>query len=197
MGDASGAASAGVGDLLESLGIGSTNNGRKTDFNDQINPLNQTLGSLFGTLAASLSGQGASQQATSGQRMAEQLDIDDVIEESAAQPIVKAMVQIARADDAIDQEERDALLLDFLEDARPEERQVFENALLDNPSAEDIAKETPTQARKKVYIQALLVGNPDNTQERTFLPELAAALDFDGEAVQALHSGMGKPQISV
>lgn len=195
IGGSTDATTGGLGNLLGSLGIGGATDAREAGVTGQINPMNQTLGGLFGTLSASLSGQSTTEQATSGQRMVEQLNMRDVNDADEARPIVRAMVQMARADGSIDQDEQDALF-DLLDDANPEERRILESALRDPVDAKSIARDTPWHGRKEVYSAALLVGNPDNAAERAFLSDLASALDLKEDEIEALHAGMGKQPVA-
>ena len=182
--------SGGLGSILDSLGYGGASDGREAGYAGQVSPLNASLGTLFGTLATAFGGSTAQSQAA--QSLDDQFDMTDIDSESEAKPIMRAMVQMARSDGHIDQEEQDALF-NILDDASPREQAALKDALREPINPQAIADDTPSYARKEVYSAALLVGAPDNPEEKKFLKALAAALRLRDDDVDGLHRAIGKP----
>ena len=182
----------GLGNILSSLGYAGATNGREAGVTGQISPLQGSLGGLFGALATAFG------SPTRPQETAETLDqhfnTTDLNNRREAEPIVRAMVQMVRADGHIDEREKSALF-DILHDASAEEQQTLQKALREPVNAQAVARDTPSHARKEVYTAALLIGNPDNPLEKAYLQALSQALDLTPEEIAALHDATGKTQL--
>lgn len=191
-----GASAGGLGNILGSLGVGGATGGREGGMTGQVSPINQNLGQLFGTLAAALGGGVVADPAHAGADLDRQFETTDIDSAHEARPIVMAMVQMARADGSIDDDEQEALLA-FLDDANEDEERLVRDALKEPVDASKIADETPPSARREVFAAALLVGRPENTAERAFLDELATALTLSSQDVNELSHAMGHGRLSV
>ena len=182
----------GLGNILSSLGYAGASNGRESGVSGQISPLQGSLGSLFGALATAL-GSPAKQQSME-EKLDEQFDDADLNSRRDAEPIVRAMVQMARADGQIDEHEKSALF-DILHDASADEQATLQKALREPVNAQAVALDTPAHARKEVYTAALLVGDPENGAESKYLQSLSHALNLTGDEVTALHDATGKARL--
>lgn len=182
----------GLGSLLDSLGFGGTTNGTEAGMTGQMASRNQFLGGLFGALAGAMNGQ--MQPTTTRHAMEDQLADENVEGDEDAKSVLRAMVHMARADGGIEDSEYDALL-DVLDDASEEERDVLRQSMREPVDPQSIAADTPAHARKEVYSAALLVGEPDKPAEKTFLRKLADHLGLDASEVSRLHAAMGKPSV--
>ncbi|WP_299681478.1 tellurite resistance TerB family protein [uncultured Roseobacter sp.] len=185
IGGAREASAGGLGNILGSLGIAGATDGREAGVTGQASPLNQSLGQIFGNLAATFGGNSVGR----AHKLDEEFDGRDVDDTDEVRPIVMAMVQMARADGNIDDAEQRALL-DFLDDATEEEQRILREALNNQITAEQIAEQTPHHARKEVYAAALLVGDPDNPQERAFLNELGSHLQLSEMETNRLQAAL-------
>lgn len=189
IGGASDAQTGGLGNILGALGVAGATDAREAGVTGQISPLNQSLGGLFGSLAGALGHR--SEPDAASRELEEQLHLNDVERDDDAAPILRAMVQMARADGAIDADEQDTLF-QILDDASPSEQAILKNALREPVDPKALAADTPDHARKEVYAAALLVGQPENRKEQEYLSTLATALDLSSDDLTGLHRAMGK-----
>lgn len=192
IGGASDAQTGGLGNILESLGAAGATYAREAGMTGQINRLNQSFGGLLGSLASVLGNRSAPDKAA--EELEEELHLEDIEDDQDSRPILRAMVQMARADGEIDRNEEETLV-EIMDDASASEKAILRDALREPIDAKAIAAETPDYARKEVYSAALLVGQPDNEREHAYLRSLASALDLSSEDVARLHSAMGKSQL--
>lgn len=112
--------------------------------------------------------------------------------EQNAKLMIRAMIQAAKADGAIDADERKAIL-DHLQDASDEEI-AFVDAELEAPvDVAGLAQDTGTQMRDQVYSAALMAIQVDSDAERQYLRQLAQALQLSDAERDKLHQAMGRP----
>lgn len=112
--------------------------------------------------------------------------------EENARLMIRAMIQAAKSDGAIDPEER-ARILDHLGDATDEEI-AFVEAELDAPvDIAALARDVGEEAKAQVYSAALMAITADTEAERQYLANLAAALGLEAAKVLEIHRSMGKP----
>jgi uncharacterized membrane protein YebE (DUF533 family) len=110
--------------------------------------------------------------------------------EDEARTMLRAMVAATLADGLVDAGERkrldDALAAAGID---ADDRRWLETELTDPADVDDIAERvtTPEQAAR-VYAAARLAIDPDTLQERTFLKDLADALDLPDEATRRLEA---------
>jgi uncharacterized membrane protein YebE (DUF533 family) len=114
--------------------------------------------------------------------------------EEGAKLMIRAMVQAAKADGAIDAAEQ-AMIMDHLKDATPEEI-AFVKAELDGPmDIAGLAAATGETMKAQVYGGALMVTKGDSPAEAAYLAQLAAALGLTADQRAAIHTaaGMSEP----
>lgn len=179
-----------LGHIMNTVKEAGARDGREAGMTQHQSPLQGSLGTLFGGLAAAFGSRPRAQDA------AKELNLlfadDDTKSDSAERALLRAMVHMARCDGTIDATEQTALL-NALQDATPDERAILQEALREPVDAKAIAAETPEKSRREVYAAALLLGEPDVAREHDFLQELAEALGLDRGEVSDLHSAIGKP----
>lgn len=113
--------------------------------------------------------------------------------EENAKLMIRAMIQAAKADGAIDETER-ATILSHLKDASDEEI-AFVQAELDAPvDVAGLAAAVNETARAQVYSAALMAITVDTDAEKAYLKGLAQ-LGLDDATVATIHAASGKPQI--
>lgn len=118
----------------------------------------------------------------------------EAVTEENAKLMIRAMIQAAKADGAIDEAER-ATILSHLGDASPEEL-AFIKAELDAPvDPVALAKDVADTARLQVYASSLMVMTVDTEAEKAYLRNLATALHLDAASVERVHAQMAKPQV--
>lgn len=148
--------------------------------------LGSLMGAMTGAAAAGAKGLGDMIGAVT-----QGTPVDAMMEENA-KLMIRAMIQAAKADGTIDDEER-AKILDHLGDASDEEI-AFVQAELDAPiDIAGLAAATGDAAKAQVYSAALMVITVDTDAERQYLANLAAALGLDATKRGEIHGAMGKP----
>lgn len=114
--------------------------------------------------------------------------------EANARLMIRAMVQAAKADGQIDDEER-RKILDHLGDASEDEIAFVEVALDAPADPAALAADTGDAMRAQVYSASLMAISVDTEAERTYLRNLAQALQLDDAVVADLHRGMNRPPL--
>lgn len=180
----------GLGNLLGSLGIAGATGPRKSGTTGQISPNAGSSGAMLGQLASAIGFNAASAQfgQSSDAQPAQEADLDR--KEGAA--IIRAIVQVARADGHVDEEEKEALL-DLLDDANEDERSILVNALSEPVDASRVAADTPSHAAQEVYAAAAMIAERNNDKEQAYLSELAEALHLDAQDRTRIHTAMNTP----
>lgn len=190
IGGATDARTGGLGNLLGSLGVsGAADNGEAGSAGQSV-PTNTSLGSLLGSLATAF-GNPTNQGGKSTENV---IGSAHPAKDEDAYPVLRAMVQMARADGSIDEDEQNALF-EILDDASQSEKDAVNAALREPVDAAALAKDTPHRTREEVYSAALLIGDPNVELERGFLDALASGLDLQQHDLDRLHSALGKPRL--
>lgn len=159
---------------------------------DMTETTEKGMGSLMGSMSK-MAGAGAAGLGGMMSAMTEGTALGQVSEENA-KLMIRAMIQSAKADGVIDEEER-AAILDHLGDATEEEI-AFVEAELDAPvDVAALARDTGAQMRNQVYSAALMAVQVDTEAERSYLRSLAQALGLSDAERDALHAGMGRPAL--
>ncbi len=113
----------------------------------------------------------------------------NAVMEENARLMIRAMIQAAKADGAIDAEERKKIM-DHLTDASDEEI-AFVEAELDAPvDVAALASAAGETMKSQVYAAARMAIRVDTPEENAHLNQLAAALGLDAETRARLDAGM-------
>lgn len=157
----------GLGDILGQLGGAAV--GRKSG---------GSLGGLGDRLNQSL-GQGGQLQTTPS---------DD--EEDAAGLLIRAMLQAAKADGRVDEEEKQKLLQNVGDLSR--EESDFINAELNRGiDVAGLAREVPNGMQGQVYMMSLMAIDLDNQNEAQYLNDLALEMRMNQTQVNQIHDMLG------
>ncbi len=179
--------------VLEAVGL--SGSGTDTDTRHaSANAFDAPLGELFGALSSAL-GRKADAKAVNA-ATGSNTGMGEALDTRLSESIVRAMVQVARADGAIDDDEREALF-EILGDADADERRILNDAIRDPVDAHAVAAHTPSGAQKEVYSAALLVASEMNLAEQTYLHKLRDALRLSREEQRELHRVMGRKEMAV
>ncbi|MEZ5912799.1 MAG: DUF533 domain-containing protein [Paracoccaceae bacterium] len=147
--------------------------------------LDRLIGSMTGAATAGGKAIGEMMEAMTGASPA------SAVTEENARLMIRAMIQAAKADGEIDDEER-ARILDHLGDAS-EEEMAFVLAELDRPlDLAGLADAAGSSMREQVYSTSLMAIRVDSPAERAYLDQLASALGLDGAIRARLHAAMGR-----
>ncbi len=113
--------------------------------------------------------------------------------EDMATLTIRAMINAAKADGQIDQQEAQRLLGKMQEDGVSEEERQFVLAEMQKPMETDaIARAVPNeQAAAQIYTASLMTIKVDTDAEKRYLQELASKLGLNQHVVAYLHQTVG------
>ncbi|SMO88215.1 DUF533 domain-containing protein [Paracoccus laeviglucosivorans] len=104
--------------------------------------------------------------------------------------MLKAMIQAAKADGEIDEQERAHLMKEFGE-LDEDERQFIRDQMAAPVDAKGLAAQVPEGYGAQVYLMSLMAIDFDNRKEAEYLHELATALNLDKATVNGIHDQVG------
>ncbi len=104
--------------------------------------------------------------------------------------MLKAMIQAAKSDGEIDEQEKARLMQEFGE-LDEEERAFIREQMAAPVDAAALAREVPEGAGAQVYLMSLMAIDFDNRKEAEYLHNLASALGLDRETVNGIHDKVG------
>lgn len=142
----------------------------------------------IGGLMASVTGAAAAGSGTLADMMGS-LTGTTAAQEENAKLMIRAMIQAAKADGEIDDDER-AKIMEHLKDAGPEQI-AFVTAELAKPvDIAALAADTADALKAQVYATSLMAIKVDNAAETAYLEQLAKALGIDAATRDSLHAQM-------
>ena len=115
-------------------------------------------------------------------------------QEAAAGLMLRAMIQAAKADGEIDQNEREKLL-GQLDGASPEEQRFVQEELRSPVDPEGLARQVPQGLEPQVYAMSLMAIDLDSRAEAEHLHKLATAMGMEREQINAIHEQLGVPPL--
>ena len=118
-----------------------------------------------------------------------------VAQEENAKLMLRAMIQAAKADGEISEEERKTVM-DQLGGAPEEERAFVEEEMKKPADPMALARETQDSMKLQVYATSLMAVRADNAAESSYLRQLASGLGLSDEARDRVHASMGVPPLS-
>lgn len=205
-----GATQGGIGDLLQRLTGGQGGAGGLGDLLGQLTgqsgaPGGAGMGDLGGLLGGLLGGAAAGNVASNSHSFGEILNASlksggeppvqpTPQQEAAAALLLRAMVQAAKSDGAIDAAEK-AKISESLKDAAPDEVK-FVKALIAAPvDVQALVRDTPKGLEAQVYTMSVMAIAIDNKNEANYLRSLASGLGLAPQAVQHIHAQLGVPAV--
>ena len=206
LGQNSGQSSGGLGGLLGSLAGAATGSSSQSGVGGMLGSLlggsNQQsqagggLGGLLGSLA-----QGSSSNGGLGNLLNQAMNNfgepetqPSTEEEQSAGILLSSMLQAAKADGQIDDEEK-AAIMQHLDDASPEEM-AFINEQFNAPvDPESLARSIPQGMEQQAYAMSLLAIDLDNKNEANYLHAFAQGLNLEAETINAIHAQMDEPAL--
>lgn len=108
--------------------------------------------------------------------------------------LVQAMINAAKADGQIDDEER-RKITDKLSDLGPDESEFLHDELR-KPLSFDFLRDTDPDMAVQVYAASLLAIRLDTQAEANYLRQLAGQLRLDSTSVNRIHEQLGAPRIA-
>lgn len=176
-----------VKDMMSSFGMGGSSG---------QDPM-ETAAAGFGGLMSAMT----SAAAATGEKMDEMMGgmlsgtPASTVAENNAKLMIRSMIQAAKADGEIDAAEREAILK-HLEGAPQEEIDFVKEQLAAPLDIAGLANDTATAVRAQVYATSMMAITVDTPAEKSYLQQLAAALQLDDATVNKLHASMGRPPLS-
>lgn len=116
-------------------------------------------------------------------------------QDAAAGILLCAMIQAAKADGAIDEEEKEALFSSLGDEVTQDEIDFLNQQMVKPVDPEGLAAQIPPSLRQQAYTMSLLTIDLDNQNEANYLHRFATALGLDQRLVNDLHQQMGEPQL--
>ena len=116
-------------------------------------------------------------------------------QEAAAAVMLRAMIQAAKSDGQLDQNEEDKLMKQLGGDIDAEEA-AFLRAEMGKPvDVNALVSDVPQGLGPQVYAMSLLAIDLDNQAEAQYLHSLAQGLGMDAENVNHIHAQLGVPSL--
>ncbi|MFD2439187.1 DUF533 domain-containing protein [Paracoccus kondratievae] len=104
--------------------------------------------------------------------------------------MLRAMIQAAKSDGEIDEQEKAKLMSEFGE-LDDEERAFIREQMAAPVNAAALAREVPEGFGPQIYLMSLMAIEFDNRKEAEYLHELAQNLGLDKETVNGIHQKVG------
>lgn len=105
--------------------------------------------------------------------------------------MLKAMIQAAKSDGRIDDEEKRKLLGHLGDELDDDEREFIREQMAAPIDPQGLAREVPQGLEAQVYLMSLLAIDFDNEEEARYLHALAQALGLPRDAVNDIHQQSG------
>jgi len=166
-----GGAGGGLGGLLDSLGgAGGA----------------AAAGGAAGGLGGLLNG------ALSGQQQAEQPSQQ---QEETAKILIQAMVNAAKSDGQIDEDEQQKIVSNLGDEVSEEERAFVLSEMQAPLDTAGFIRNVPQSAQQQVYLMSLLAIQLDSQAEAQYLDQLREGFGMTQEASNAIHAQLGVPPL--
>lgn len=178
---AEGGLSGGLGGLLAGTGLGGLLDGLTAPKDTAAAPADR--GGSFGRV---LNSQFDSTDEPPAAPSAEQ--------EEGAAVMLATMIQAARADGHMDEDERKRIM-DNLGDLDGSEQAFVQNQMTAPVDAAALGRSAPKGLGPQVYAMALLAIDLDNNAEAKFLDELATSLGLGRDQVNGIHDRLNQPAL--
>ncbi len=183
-----------MGDMLTKMGIPGAENlkGMMDQFMGQAQANTDAAAAGLGGLMSAMGGAaagGASQAGSMMDAMTGSTAATDAMEDNA-KLMIRAMIQAAKIDGEIDEEER-ARILEHLGELDADELEFVQAELAAAPDLHGLANDTADHMKAQVYAMSVMAVRVDNPVEAQYLDGLAAALGLDEATRIRIHSSMG------
>lgn len=116
--------------------------------------------------------------------------------EQQAKLMLRAMIQAAKADGELDEQEKQTIIGELGEDISDDERAFVLDQLEAPVDVMGLAAEAGAPLKTQVYATSLATIRLDNQQEAAYLLQLATALGLSDAERDQIHEYMGAPKLS-
>lgn len=182
----------GLGDLLGSVlsGSGQGASGGATQQSGGIGGLGGLLDSLDGDQQNSSGLGGLLNQSLSGQTAPE----PTADQNTQAEILLRAMINAAKSDGQIDDEEKQKIL-EHLGDVTQEEIEFVRNEMAQPLDVDQFVASVPPRLHQQVYVMSLLGIRLDSQAEAQYLDRLAKGMGLSPQVVNQIHAKVGVPNL--
>ena len=197
-----GGAAGGLGGLLESLGGGA--GGQAGGLQGMLGGLAGSAGAggLLGALGGKMAQRPADNGASFGQVLNSNFDQtpQDPIEptadqEAAAALMLRAMIQAAKSDGKLDDNEQEKLMGQLGGDIDAEEAAFLRTEMSSPVDVDALVNQVPQGLGPQVYAMSVLAIDLDSQAEAKYLHALAQGLGMDAGTVNDVHAQLGVPSL--
>lgn len=115
-------------------------------------------------------------------------------EEAKAELLLKAMLNAAKSDGVIDDEEK-RKITEHLGDVSPEEAEFVRRELESPLDVDGLINSVPRGMEQQVYFMSLLAIDLDSNQEAQYLDSLANGLNISQDVCNQIHEQLGAPAL--
>lgn len=155
-------------------------------------------GGLGGILDSLNSGSSQSNNGGIGGMLNDALQGNDVTssteEEAQAELLLKAMLNAAKSDGVIDDEEK-RKITEHLGDVSPEEANFVRSELESPLDTQGLIDSVPRGMEQQVYFMSLLAIDLDSNEEAHYLDGLAKGLNISNDVCNQIHEKVGAPAL--
>lgn len=195
LGNSGGNSSGGLGGLLGSLTGGGS--GASSGLGGLLSGLSgKSGGGGLGGILDSLGG--GSQGAGLGGMLNDSLQGNQVNanseQEAQAEIMLRAMINAAKSDGELDQEEQDKIT-EHLGNVSREEAEFVRNELNSPLDVEGFINDVPRGMEQQVYLMSLLAIDLDTNEEANYLDQIAKGLNISPEVCNQIHEKLGAPTL--
>ncbi len=206
MGGSRGGSGGGLGDLLGGLtGGGASANRNQTSTGGGLGDLlggltGQNGGGGLGGILDSLNGgsQSGSQSGSLGDIFNNALqgkEVEDTDEqEKQAEVLLRAMINAAKSDGKLDENEKKKIT-EHLGDVSEEEARFVQQELAAPLDVNAFINSVPRGMEEQVYMMSLFAIDLDSREEAQYLSQLASGLSISHEVCNQIHEKMGAPAL--
>jgi len=184
-----------VGEMMAKMGVPGGAGGIQKMMDQWLGTTGQTgeaAAAGFGSLLTAITGAAAAGTENAGRMMdavTGKTAATHAMEENA-KLMIRAMIQAAKADGEVDEEEQEKILAK-LGDIDAEERAFIEAEMRRPVDIHALAQDTGDAMKAQVYAMSLMAVRVDSASEAAYLDGLAAALGLSDETRATVHKAMG------
>lgn len=158
--------------------------------------LGQILGGQAGgAQAGGLGGLLGQAMGMNQQQNQQQVQAPAAAQNDQAAVMIRAMVNAAKSDGEIDQQEQQNIVGKLGGDVSAEEAEFIRNEMAAPLDVNAFARTVPQGMEQQVYLISLMAINLDNKAEAVYLDQLAKCLNINEQQSNQLHAEIGVPQL--
>ena len=188
-----GGGAGGLGGLLGGLMGGQTGGGAQAGGGGMLGQIlggqgqsGGAAGGGLGSLLGQVMGQGQQQQ---------QMQAPSAAQNDQAAILIRAMVNAAKSDGEIDQQEQQNIVDKLGGDVGTEEAQFIRSEMQAPLNVSSFVQSVPRGMEQQVYLMSLMAINLDNKAEAVYLDQLAKGMNISEQQSNQLHAELNVPQL--